>query len=391
MQQHLVVWGDIGTDRKALITIELKEEIGKVIYHAFPQEMVTKTLQDELFSVWKNGGECTFPEDTLKWVIDSHEENWLPEGMTLHKPGILINAQRQWQKMVMRKSNFLLFTEKVDLLKIELDSLKSFDEQLWNNAKTTWDDILKSKKENLLSWQDADALKVDINKIFDGLKAFKRINTEHNFEESRSLLKLYEKQIKECREALVYPKEWNNIFDRLKNIQSEVKKDHLIFKHKKILFNQLDIVFKDLRNYRQVDQVHHLEDRIKGLHTVIQGLQHGIDQDIESYEHQVQKMKHYTRGKMTDEEIEEQFKHLKEKAHGRQKKIKSIKKTIGQLEKKLEATKTTPTESTAKKKKPKSNKPRTKQKPEQTTNTLTEATKLDSQANDVLPSKDNEE
>ncbi|MCB0502619.1 MAG: hypothetical protein KDD32_08035, partial [Bacteroidetes bacterium] len=78
MQQHLVVWGDIGTDRKALITIELKEEIGKVIYHAFPQEMVTKLLQDELFSVWKNGGECTFPEDTLKWEIDSHEENWLP-------------------------------------------------------------------------------------------------------------------------------------------------------------------------------------------------------------------------------------------------------------------------------------------------------------------------
>ncbi|MEZ5024378.1 MAG: hypothetical protein R2728_14145 [Chitinophagales bacterium] len=219
MQQHLVVWGDIGTDRKALITIELKEELGKVIYHAFPQEIVTKELQDELFSVWKNGGECVFPADTLTWEIDSNAENLLPEGVTLHKPGILINAQRQWQKMVMLKSNFILFTEKVNLLKIEMESLKAFDEQLWNNAKTLWNEILQSKKDNLLNLHDADALKVSINSIYDGLKAFKRLNKEdNNYEESRSLLTLYDKQIKECREALIYPDEWNNIFNKLKNI-----------------------------------------------------------------------------------------------------------------------------------------------------------------------------
>ena len=361
MQQHLVVWGDIGTDRKALITIELKEELGKVIYHAFPQEIVTKELQDELFSVWKNGGDCTFPADTLTWEIDSNAENLLPEGVTLHKPGILVNAQRQWQKMVMLKSNFILFSEKVNLLKIEMESLKAFDEQLWNSAKALWNEILQSKKDNLLNLHDADALKVSINSIFDGLKAFKRLNKEDNYEESRSLLTLYDKQIKECREALIYPDEWNNIFNKLKNIQGEVNKANLTFKHKRVLFNKLNVVFNDLRSYRQVDQMHHLEDRIKDLHRVVNGLQHGIDQDLESYEHQVEKMKHYTRGKMSDEEIEAQFKHLKDKSADKKKKIKSIERTIRQLEKKLEDTKAAPTERPPKKKR--KNKKKTKTNP----------------------------
>ncbi len=86
MQQHLVVWGDIGTDRKALITIELVEEKGKVIYHAFPQEIVTKELQDKLFTIWKNGGDYIFPEDTLTWEIDSKADNLLPEEIKLHIP-----------------------------------------------------------------------------------------------------------------------------------------------------------------------------------------------------------------------------------------------------------------------------------------------------------------
>ncbi|MEZ5024379.1 MAG: hypothetical protein R2728_14150 [Chitinophagales bacterium] len=89
------------------------------------------------------------------------------------------------------------------------------------------------------------------------------------------------------------------------------------------------------------------------------GLQHGIDQDLESYEHQVEKMKHYTRGKMSDEEIEAQFKHLKDKSADKKKKIKSIERTIRQLEKKLEDTKATPSERPPKKKRKNKKKPKT--------------------------------
>ena len=339
MQQHLVVWGDIGTDRKALITIELIEESSKVIYHAFPKETVTKELQDQLFTIWKNGGAFAFPDDLLTWEVDSNADNLLPEDIKLHKPHILINAQRQWQKKVMLKNNFLLFKEKVEVLKLELDSLKAFDEKVWNNAKTLWNEILSTKKENLLVWQDADALKIKINEIFDGLKAFKRINNEKNYEESASLLQLYKKRINERIEKLVYPDEWSNIFNSFKEIQNEISKDNLTYKHKRILFNKLNAGFKDLRNYRKTNQIHHLEERISGLNRVLSGLDNAIEKDEESYQHQIEKMKHYTRGKMTDEEINEQFKPLKEKIVSKIKKVKSIKKTIKQLHNKLNSLK----------------------------------------------------
>ncbi|QQR98148.1 MAG: hypothetical protein IPK18_01000 [Sphingobacteriales bacterium] len=49
MQQRIVMWGEIGTDNNALITIELKEAETKVYIYAFPKEMVTKELQDKIF------------------------------------------------------------------------------------------------------------------------------------------------------------------------------------------------------------------------------------------------------------------------------------------------------------------------------------------------------
>ena len=54
MNTRLVLWGEIGTDRKALIAIHLDEETAKIHIHAFPKEEVTKEIQDAVFVEWKN-------------------------------------------------------------------------------------------------------------------------------------------------------------------------------------------------------------------------------------------------------------------------------------------------------------------------------------------------
>jgi hypothetical protein len=249
---------------------------------------------------------------------------------------MLINAQRIWQKKVMLTNNFNLFQEKLNVLNLELDSLKEFNKPLWSKTQALWEEIAIYTKKGLLFKPDTETLKLRIDAIFTGLKAFKRINNEKGFEESASLLKMFTIRIDECIQKLVYPDEWSNLFNRLKIIQNEVNTANLSFKHKRLLYDKLNGVFNDLRSYKQANYLNHNQDRIKGLRSVIAGMERDIELDSEDFEKQCTKMRHYTRGKMTDAEIEAQFKYLKDRVESKRKKIQDILKTIKGLEKKVD-------------------------------------------------------
>lgn len=336
MQQRLVVWGEIGTDHKALIAIELVEERSMVIFRAFPQEMANNDLQYQLFTVWKNGGEYDFPAELPVWEIDATQDNLLPPEIKLEKPSMLINAQNLWNKKVMSAQKLQLVTDKLDLLAHRLEGLKDFDQGLWDEAKQVWDEVMKLRKKGLITWLQADEIKPVVNKLFDGLKAFRRIHHEHNIEESTALNTLFTKRVEELTAKLIYPKEWNKIFNSLRNIQKEVNAAPMVFKHKREIHNMLNRAFNDLRNYRKADHIQHLEERIRGLEKVIDGLVRSAAKDDEDYEAQVEKMRHYTRGKMSDDEIRAQFRDLKDRSKNKLKKIRSVEKTLAELRQKIE-------------------------------------------------------
>jgi len=336
MQQHLVVWGDIGTDHKALIAIKLVVESNQVVYRAFPEEDVTKQLQDQLFIVWKNGGEFEFPEDVPTWTVDAAEDNILPAEIRLHKPHLLVNAQRNWNKKVALDSTFKLLGDKLHVLELELDGLREYDKSLWDRTRSLWDEILDLRKKEELGWQSADELKLRINIIFDALKAFRRLNQEKNYDESLALFKLFGKRADDNLAKLIYPDEWGKIANTMKELQKELKEAPLIMKHRRGIEQKINAVFNDLRKYRKSDQVNHLQDRLSGLNRVLHALRGAIERDSDSYKNQFEKLKHYTRGKLSDDEIREQLGTPKSRTGDKEKKIKSIKKTIKSLEAKIE-------------------------------------------------------
>jgi len=336
MQQHLVVWGDIGTDHKALIAIKMDTELNQVIYRAFPEEDVTKELQDQLFTIWKNGGEFIFPEDVPTWTVDASEDNILPSEIRLHKPGMLVTAQRHWSKKVVLDGTFKLESDKLHVLELEMDSLQHYEQSLWDKTRSLWEEILELRKKDELSWQNADELKLRINLIFDALKAFKRLNQEKNYDESLALFKLFGKRADECLEQLIYPDEWGKIANSMKGLQKELREAPLVMKHRRAIERKINAVFNDLRKYRKSDQINHLQDRIQGLNRVLRALKGAIERDSDSYKIQFEKLKHYTRGKLSDDEIREQLGTEKGRTSDKEKKIKSITKTIRSLESKIE-------------------------------------------------------
>ena len=336
MRQNLVLWGEIATDLKALLAIHLDEVEKKVTIHAFPKNELSDEVRDQLFNVWKNGGDYEFPEKSFQWEVNAEGDFSLPENIKLDRPQLLVNAQKDWLLRVQHAEILKLLHEEVNLLKIQADALTEYDQKIWNKTRALWDKVRKSQKEYKLQWEKVDELKFPINQIFDALKAFKRLSNEQSFEESLAMFKVFEKRIDDAKNDLIYPDKWNKIFNNLKLIQKDMKENQFKWKHRRQLQKDLNDVFSTLRNYRQVEFEKKAKDRVQHLKKTMNNLRSSIDRDKENYTMQVERMKHYTRGKMSDEEIERGLKSVRDKIKSKEKKLKDISKTLAQIKKKEE-------------------------------------------------------
>lgn len=337
MNTRLVMWGEIGTDRKALITFNLDEETAKIYIYAFPREEVTKEIQDALFIEWKNGGDYTFPENAIHWEIDANSDTILPENMKVERLDTVLQSQHKWGKKLMSAKVNQLLTDEVKLLEEKASVVAEYEQTLWDKAKTQWEKIASYQKKNEISWEQTAVLKDKINTVFEALKAVKRINNENDDQANAVLVKSYYKRIEELQSKLIYNDQWKYIFEELKKIQAELKDATSIrWNHKRNIYNQVNAIFDDLRKYRMTEVISKTNERIKQLSKVLAGLKDSIARDTESYQMQVDKMQHYTRGKLSTEELQTRFGFILDRTKEKEAKVEGIKQTIAQLKNEIE-------------------------------------------------------
>lgn len=336
MNTRLVLWGEIGTDRKALIAIYLDEETAKIHLYAFPKEEVTKEIQDALFVEWKNGGEFTFPENAIHWEVDANSDSILPENVKVDRTDIVLQSQHKWGKKLMSTKINQLLTDEVKLLEEKASVLADYDASLWDKAKAQWEKIASYQKKNEISWEQTTVLKDRINSVFEALKAVKRINHENEDQANAVLVKSYFKRIEDLQSKLIYADQWKHIFDELKKMQAELKEAAIRWNHKKNLYNQINEIFDDLRKYRMTEVVSKTNNRIAQLTKILSGLKDSVARDTDSYKMQLEKMQHYTRGKLTEEEIKNRFGFILDTVKEKEAKVLGIQQTIAQLKADLE-------------------------------------------------------
>lgn len=336
MNTRLVLWGEIGTDRKALITIHLEEEAAKIILHAFPKEEVTKEIQDALFVEWKNGGDYTFPENTLRWEVDANSDSILPEDIKVDRTEQVLQSQHKWGKKLMSTKINQLLTDEVKLLQEKASVVAEYDQTIWDKAKTQWEKISSYQKKNEISWEQTTVLKDKINSIFEALKAVKRINNENEDQANAVLIKNYHKRIEELQSKLIYNDQWKHISDELKKIQAELKEAAIRWNHKRAIYNKVNAIFDDLRKYRMTEMISKTQERITQLNKILNGLKDSINRDNEMYQQQVEKMQHYTRGKLSAEELKSRFGNILDRTKEKETKVEGIKQTIAQLKADIE-------------------------------------------------------
>jgi hypothetical protein len=336
MNTRLVLWGEIGTDRKALIAIHLDEKTAKIHTYAFPKEEVTKEIQDTLFVEWKNGGEYTFPENAIHWEVDANSDSILPLEVKVERLDVVLQSQHKWSKKLMSSKINQLLSDEVKLLEEKASVVAEYDQSLWDKAKAQWEKIASYQKKNEISWEQTTVLKDKINSVFEALKAVKRINNENEDHANAVLIKSYYKRIEDLQAKLIYNDQWKFIFDELKKIQSELKEINIRWNHKRNIYNQVNAIFDDLRKYRLTEVLTKTNSRIAQLTKIMQGLKDSVARDIESYNMQVEKMQHYTRGKLSVDELKNRFGYILDKTKEKEDKIKGIEQTITQLKKDIE-------------------------------------------------------
>ena len=336
MNTRLVLWGEIGTDRKALIAIHLDEETAKIHIHAFPKEDVTKEIQDAVFVDWKNGGEYTFPDNAIHWEIDANSDTILPEEVKVDRLDVVLQSQHKWGKKLMSSKINQLLTDEVKLLEEKASVVAAYDQSLWDKAKAQWEKIASYQKKSEISWEQTTVLKDKINAVFEALKAVKRINNENEDQANAVLVKNYYKRIEDLQAKLIYNDQWKFIFEELKKIQTELKEPAIRWNHKRTIYNQVNAIFDDLRKYRMTEVVSKTQGRISQLTKILDGLKDSIARDNESYTMQVEKMQHYTRGKLSVEELKSRFGDILNRTKEKEAKAEGIKQTIAQLKADIE-------------------------------------------------------
>lgn len=336
MNTRLVLWGEIGTDRKALIAIHLDEETAKIHIHAFPKEDVTKEIQDAVFVDWKNGGEYTFPDNAIHWEIDANSDTILPEDVKVDRLDVVLQSQHKWGKKLMSSKINQLLTDEVKLLEEKASVVAAYDQSLWDKAKAQWEKIASYQKKSEISWEQTTVLKDKINAVFEALKAVKRINNENEDQANAVLVKNYYKRIEDLQAKLIYNDQWKFIFEELKKIQTELKEPAIRWNHKRTIYNQVNAIFDDLRKYRMTEVVSKTQGRISQLTKILDGLKDSIARDNESYTMQVEKMQHYTRGKLSVEELKSRFGDILNRTKEKEAKAEGIKQTIAQLKADIE-------------------------------------------------------
>ena len=334
MQQHLVLWGFIGTDRKVLLAIYLVEEENQVRIHAFPKEIVDKNLQDQLFA-WKNGAPFNFPESDLIWHIDAYSDSILPRDIRVEKPEFIQRAQLSWGKLLMSSKIFKVCKEEIVFHKTLVSSTREFKQEQWDKTQELWKKYSEMLKAQDIVWEQAELLKAEVNETFDFLKAHKKKSFDKEKSQVNEISKKFEKEIDAIKSQLIYSEEWPQIHEKLKVLQAELKTSAIRFQSKKPLFDKIDDIYLTLKSYKKTQNLTHTKDRLDNLHRILKGLETSLEKDVDSFTSQQEKLSHYTKGKNSGSEWTGLLQIIQNRIKEKEAKVEDIKKTIQQLKNKI--------------------------------------------------------
>lgn len=338
MKDRLVFWGKKDEGQKVLITIDLDEDEGTYDVQVIRAENVTEDFDNLVRNEWRNNsGDVVFPEVEAQFTKElSLTHDMLPKEYEVDRDDLLKMAQAEWNFFVLSKRLKNTYNEELEEYEEQIESLKEFSQELWNNMKSFWGKVQKQISERNLARRHGNDLKRRTNAVFSSLKTL-RAKTEKKFvEESVELKAQFLEKLKGVESRMEDGKSLRHLFDELKKIQKEFKKFRFTRQDHNEVWERLDGLFKDIKAKKYGksasgnDPLVKTSNRVDGLTAAIGRMKRSINKDRKELKFQKNKIER------ADGQLEAQIRQaklsmLEERIHAKELKLEDMYKTERQL------------------------------------------------------------
>lgn len=338
MKNRIVIWGEDEKENKVLITLELLDRANKVEIKVFSQDLATEEFYKLLMGDWKDGKDIEMPEGfSLIERSLSMTESLLPDELKTDKSDILTRAQAEWHFTVLSGKLYEMYKSELDEYKEKVDSLSEYSEDVWNEMKGFWDKVSGQVRERNMFRDHAATLKERTNNLFDKLKALrKEMKKEFDIKSSEIASKLNE-ELDEIEAKIQSGLALNPVFNELKDLQNKFFKASINRKDKDSIWSRVDSLFKIVKEKQFGDkgkqrkkEGSRVQSRLDGLLKAIQRMQTSISYDKKDIEFQNSKIS------TTDGQLEQQIRQAKlvmiqERLNSKQSKLDDMLKTKTEL------------------------------------------------------------
>lgn len=343
----LVLWAkrssEETTTEKVLLTLELFPEDNKIIRKTVPSSAATEDLALQLITKWKKGEEVALPESTLTDEMAlSASIQFVPDLYEAEDKELVLRTQTEWIFIVLSTKLYHSYQHELNEMKEKIDTLEKYSKESWENMKGFWSKVQSQIKEHNLFREHAQALKGEVNHLFEFLKSLRSAEDAAFESESAKNVADFLALLTPIEQAIeAEGADFQKLFNKLKQLQNDFKKIKITRASRTELWERLDKAFKVLKEKRSPDSVSNnsadtrLSRRIEGLQSAIAKMSTSIGRDQRELDIQEDKLSSTNVGQLETQLREVKAKLIKERISSKTKKLDDMKKTMEELKTRL--------------------------------------------------------
>jgi chromosome segregation ATPase len=326
MRNRFLLEGEINGD--VLIAVEFNVEALNIHLNVLPK---SKENHD-LLRKWVRA-EATLPDTANNFVRTVADATLLPEEIKVTDVGKVRQLEIEWGNILIQSRLLKGFHDDLTLIKQKLSTLDNFSQELFDETASFWEKLLEFKKEYNLPNEKIDEFKIEVDVVFEALKALRK-DSKKEFDE-QSIEKYAQMKNKlSAIEQKLSNENFNkkSISGELKNIRAEFLKTAMRKNHKQEIDETINILFEKLSQTKQKVVDEKTEKRIGDLQQILEKMNKSLDWEKRELQKE-EKNRLHTDQQFQLKLLDAKIGMLKNKIAEKEEKISNINATLSKLKK----------------------------------------------------------
>ncbi len=331
MRARFTATGLTKADKEVILAYELREEEFKVALYVIPKKSLRAEKVEQLEKNWVAGEEFEFPKTTIEVTPDLSAESILPDDIRSEEAGKVRIKQNEWAYALLTAKLWESYLLELEELKKKAAGLTQYDRKLFDDAKSFWERVLEHRKERDISQDRLDKIKDDVNSVFEKLKTFRKTESAEFEAASARLRDEVAAKLEDIRNRTTDKANFKSLFEELKNLQAESRKNRYAKTDDVVLRKAFDSVFQFLTEQRTNFFSDRNASRIKGLTEVVEKMEHSLDRDKKDLEYMQKKVQSNKVTSLELQLIKVKTNMINETIASKEEKLKDIRATLEHL------------------------------------------------------------